>query len=210
VLYYAKKASSVTNSIGFLTFALDNCENRLQFTFRSGQFTFLHIWILYHEYEQACFLLQRGADVYAVGHQNDLSPVDETPTSLALYTFKGFYKWRSVLLANGFDLKAFTETELARSRLGKSGWEQETLVRLFEINIRFREDGWVQKRVDIHECPRCGKCSCMDAYNPMIVDVQWQLLLEKIKEGEKYDGNRFEVDGVYHVIYQHHSDLVCL
>jgi len=195
VLDNAIKASFAANSVGFLNFALDNCGNRLQVTPRPGHFTFLHSSILCHEYDKARLLLQRGADVYAVGYQNNLSPVDETPTSLALYTFEGFYKWRSVLLAVEFDLKEFIRTELVHSPLGTSGWKQETLARLFEINERFREDGWVQKRVDLHECPRCGECSCSDAHNPMIVDVQWQLLLEKIKEGEKYDGSRSEVDG---------------
>ena len=183
----AREASLITGSTNYLKFALDKCGDRVQLISEQGYFTFLQKAILCHDFEQAALLLDRGADVHVVGNQINLSPVDETATSLALYTFEGFRKWRDLLSANGFDLDKVVKNELARGPLRKNGWKEERLVRLFEMNKSVKEDGWLQQRVDLHECPRCGECSCSDEHNPMIVDVQWQLLLKKIKGGESYD-----------------------
>lgn len=190
VLEDAANTSAQSGSISHFKFALDRCGNKVQTVDRPGQFTFLNKAILLHDFEQAALLLRRGADVHTVGNQIDLSPVEETPTSLALYTFEGFGKWWNVLSVHGFDLSEFVRNELAQGPLERIGWGEHTLVRLFEMNKSVKEDGWLQKRIDIHECPRCGECSCSDAHNAMIVDVQWQLLLEKIKRGGEYDDDR--------------------
>lgn len=58
-----------------------------------------------------------GADLHYVGKDIDYSPVEETATTLSLYSSRRFFEWRDILRDREIDIAGFINDELQHSRL---------------------------------------------------------------------------------------------
>jgi hypothetical protein len=201
ILMTLDNARDASERVGlqFFDFILDVCNNRLDVKKSNTWYAMLHHSIMNRDFEVTSLLVQRGANPHLTGFYNFTSPVEETPTSLALYTSEDFKNWKETLLANGVDLAAFVKDELLQSPLKLDGWNEDTLLQVFELNPDSRVDGWRQSCANTNRCPRCADSDYGGLQ--LIVDVPWQTLLETIKKSQKREedegrGRRARVNAV--------------
>lgn len=136
--------------------------------FRDG-YTILQSSIAYaNERKDLRTILSRGPDFHRLGHDNDYSPQEETPTSLAMYSEWAFANWLYGLKTVEVNLEIFIEQELERNHVVHVGWEKDTLLDLFAYDYEPRHNRW--------------SCSdCLDCYFRVKVQPYWRHLLERIK-----------------------------
>ncbi|CZR52451.1 uncharacterized protein PAC_02328 [Phialocephala subalpina] len=152
---------------------------------------------------------KNGADLHYSGKDIDHSPVEETATSLSLYSSCRFFEWRGILRDLKIDIAGFIKDELQSSRLREDGWNAESLGFLFQLEFSAVDcrDGCVDFECG---CPNSygsdndsdeeseieddedsensnGRANCGKA-SGIMVEVSWQTLLEKIKHGESLAG----------------------
>lgn len=96
-------------------------------------------------------ILTKGADPHMIGLNDKYSPQKETPTSLALYNSWAFVNWRYTLLQISTDLEIFVEKELQQCPLRNAGWDEKSLLSLFQRHIH----SVVIPKLD-SSCDRCG------------------------------------------------------
>jgi hypothetical protein len=85
-------------------------------------------------------LLQRGADPHLVRKSSlafggDESERFDTPTSLAMRRSLSFFKWRQVVREAGLDVAEFVTNELRETPLVTSGWNTDSLTKLFRSDF---------------------------------------------------------------------------
>ena len=117
------------------------------------------------------YLLEKGANPHVVGKSNRFSPLDETPTSLSMYSSSAFMVWRSILQSSVVNIEDFVIQELKHRPLRVAGWHKDTLLALFCLPYI--------------ECPTPTKCDecytlCEEEASHM-VEPRWLFLLEQIK-----------------------------
>jgi hypothetical protein len=148
-------------------------------------------------------LVKSGADLHHVGFDDDFSPIEESATSLALYSSGNFFEWRGILRALETDIEKFIENELQNGRLHRDGWNAEALQTLFRLEFSPRhrhedcEDCACGNRVLVYkhdnideelnrdnddDDKRCGNIT------DVMVEVDWRKLLERIKHGQNLGG----------------------
>jgi hypothetical protein len=74
-----------------------------------------------------------GPSLHLTGKEETWSPLQETPTSLAMYSLWAFVLWRSHLEGVGIDISTFVREELEQSHLLDAGWTEQTLLALFSM-----------------------------------------------------------------------------
>ena len=117
-------------------------------------------------------MLRFGANTHLVGLHKGVSPREETPTSLALYSSVAFICWRDALLRSSRDLETFVMEELKQNPLKDAGWHEDTLLSLFHGDI---QPGFTPSAT-LHHCWSCGQ-----EYR-MIVELSWRRWLDRIKQ----------------------------
>ena len=141
--------------------------------FSPGTFTLLHWYILYDlRTGQVNRALVKGLDLHRLGFEDVITPQNESPTSLAMYSSWTFLNWVRRLATAEVDYEKFIEQELERNSLVHPGWDKQTLLYLFTCNPRsdleFRDDRY------------CSDCGRMDSFQ---VQPYWRHFLERIKQG---------------------------
>ena len=116
-------------------------------------------------------MLAKNPDLHRLGFNRFYTPQEESPTSLAMYTYPKFTEWRRGLVANEVDLENFINQELERNSLLYPGWEAETLYDLFAHRDRLE--------LDIGYHWACSDCSKNDL--GFRVQPYWRHLMERIK-----------------------------
>ncbi|KAF2845815.1 hypothetical protein T440DRAFT_258380 [Plenodomus tracheiphilus IPT5] len=121
-------------------------------------------------------LLQRGANPHLVcksslaygGHASERF---DTPTSLATRRSSSFFRWRQVICEVGFDVDNFVTNELKETPLVTSGWNVDSLTRLFRLDF---------EPLDLPQdlCVQCGR----QVYHTFDRnEMWWEKLLDEIK-----------------------------
>ena len=90
-------------------------------------------------------VVARGPDLHRRGCDTYYTPFEESPTSLSMYSAKGFSKWLRALDSVDVDLENFIDQELEQNLEVHAGWEKETLLELFTHGDRpdlHHPDGW--------------------------------------------------------------------
>lgn len=139
-----------------------------------GGYTILHIVVAYAESkEDMSMVLAQGPDIHRLGLEHEYSPEDESPFSLALYSFRAFADLLDGLRTIGMDFEEFVTQELERNYSIHPGWEKETLLNVFTYG--YQADFSIPRR----------KRTCSDCTKDMDIRVQpyWRHLLERIKQG---------------------------
>jgi hypothetical protein len=143
-----------------------------------------------------------GAGLHHIGFQDSYSPIEESATSLALYNSENFFAWRGILRGLETDMEKFIDDELQNGRLQKDGWNAQALHTLFRLEfspVYRHENCWHCECGNRHLVYMDGTDDEEDAGDDdgdqrcgyitgVMVEVDWQKLLERIKHGEVLDG----------------------
>lgn len=116
-------------------------------------------------------ILSRGPDLHRIGLDNNYTPQEETPTSLAMYSEWAFVDWACGLDTIEVDLEKFIEQELERNHVVHVGWDKETLLALFAYD--YTPD------LDLRRYWTCSDCT--EFIHAVRVQPYWRHLLERIK-----------------------------
>ncbi len=116
-------------------------------------------------------ILARGANPHRRCSDSVLTPYEESPTSLAMYSSRAFTSWLHALISFEVDLEDFIDQELQQNVEVHLGWEKETLLELFEHGDR--PDLHVEERM---KCSDCG-----EDYFSVAVQPYWQEIIERIR-----------------------------
>jgi hypothetical protein len=136
----------------------------------------LHTCLVWGRYREVRDLVQKGVDLHLVGLCSYYSPTKATPTSLALYSSESFFEWRKILTTESIDLADFIRKELRQTPLNDAGWEEDTLMALFQLFQLDSKPGWeLTGSWCIGYHPTMG-------FDRSIVEVRWQRLLNRIKD----------------------------
>ena len=132
----------------------------------------LHQKIVYSQECPLSEVLARGPSLHQVCFDIDITPYEESPTSLAMYSSRMFAHWRRALVNTEVDLETFVEQELEQNLELHPGWRKENLLDLFAHG----------DRPDLH-VPKYRTCSdCVRSYFSVEVQPYWLHTLKRIKE----------------------------
>lgn len=145
-----------------------------------GDFTALQYHLLCSDCDELeiGMILKSGADIHHLGLELEFSPREETPLSLALYSFRLFRGFAKALKERQIDMDEFVLHELRENfPLVNDGWTEQTLRALFEYEFE-PDDGYIF----LEYCDECHfvltrKFGCL-----LQVEVAWQRHLEDVKE----------------------------
>ena len=139
-----------------------------------GGYTILHLEAAHAEgQERLDLVLAQGPDVHRLGLDFDMSPAEESPFSLILYSSWGFRDWLDALVIAGKDFEEFVTQEIQRNHNIHPGWEKETLLNLSTYNY---VNDYVPR--SFWECNDCTQDQCFIKVQP-----HWRHFLERIKHG---------------------------
>ena len=146
----------------------------------------LHAHINGRKFNHINMLLRLGVNPHQVLFNKGISPVVESPLSLALYSSYTFRAFRTVLRGINLDTEDFIREELkAGRRLLDDGWRIETLRTVLELDME--PDICISEGFKgSNRCIDCGRKFYFDeALNEGVRPVQkyWQDILENIKNG---------------------------
>ncbi|CZR69459.1 uncharacterized protein PAC_19359 [Phialocephala subalpina] len=132
-----------------------------------------------------------------------------TPTSLAMYQPALFFAWKDALVNAGVGIQAYVEREilLERSPLAQQGWSKETLNAIFTSREQLFPCSDSKKGSFQFKCQRCGRWE--DSHS-MMVDLQWRLFLQGLRNGVRSSSLQLEgpVDQI--VCSQECLDGICV
>ena len=120
-------------------------------------------------------LLTRSVDPYQVGIGFPGISQEDSPTSLAMYSFRKFILWRHGLADASVNVEKFVDQELEKNYELHPGWEKETLLDLFAYG--HRSDLEAQNPMG---CSDCDIVICFGSDNR--VQPYWRHFLERIKQ----------------------------
>ena len=103
--------------------------------------------------------------------------MEETATSLSLYSSRSFFTWRGIQRDLEINIAGFIENEMQCSRLRQDGWDIETLHALFDLEF---------SPVDRHYY--CEDEECKQEFEELPVERSWQILHGRIKRGKSLAG----------------------
>ncbi|KAL9037223.1 MAG: hypothetical protein Q9180_003842, partial [Flavoplaca navasiana] len=139
-----------------------------------GGYTILHIRVAYAEgQENLNSVLAHGPDIHRLGLDSDVSPEEESPLSIALYSSWAFRDWLDAMFTARKSFEEFVTQEIQRNHATHPGWKKKTLLSLSTYNYWFDYD----IRRSLH-CDDCTK-------EIIVIRVQphWRHFLERIKHG---------------------------
>ena len=141
-----------------------------------GTCSVLHIALAQGDREEVLStVLARNPNLHRLCSCAGLSPLIESPTSLAMYSSVAFRSWLHALVKTGLDIGSFIDQELVQDPQVHVGWEKETLLNLFTHG----------DRPDLHFDyeSACSDCKCWPSFLGPMVQPYWMHLLERVKEG---------------------------
>ena len=132
----------------------------------------LHISVIFTVWEDSVSaFVARGPNLHLRGFYPYLSPLEESPTSLAMYSARAFSTWLRALGNADVNLENFIVQELELNYEVHAGWEKETLLELIAHS----------DRPDLHH-PEEWTCNdCLEEDYSVAVQPYWRHLLERIK-----------------------------
>lgn len=130
--------------------------------------------------EDLQMILEKGADPHLVGSDDEWSPREETPTSLAMYSSWLFAAWQEALWQTSMDLENFVKKELQQSPLKETGWDEDLLLALFLVQVPpYPRPPW--------------HCDLCETDKHVLVHVPWHCMLERLRQ-VKYPENDFNLN----------------
>ena len=139
--------------------------------------TILHESVAFANEGRVGLMLSKGPDLYPLGFDYSLTPLKETPTSLAMYSSWAFADWLYGLIAIEVDLEEFIEQEWERNYVVHAGWNKQTLLELFALD--YAPD------LDLRGVWACSDCT--GRITAIRVQPYWRHLLERIKQRQVPD-----------------------
>ena len=139
-----------------------------------GGYTILHSRAIYaKDQEQLKVVLALRPDIHRLGHDCEISPEEESPFSLVLYSSWAFECWLKALASIGKDPEQFVTEEIERNHTIYPGWKKETLLNLWTYDY-----GIAYVPPEFWPCADCAK-----RIYPVKVQPHWRHFLERIKHG---------------------------
>ncbi|KAL8887871.1 MAG: hypothetical protein Q9192_006262, partial [Flavoplaca navasiana] len=139
-----------------------------------GGYTVIHSLAIYADgQEQLNPVLALGPDIHRLGCQFDMSPEEESPFSLVLYSSWAFRSWLDALVTAGKGFEEFGTQEIQRNHFTHPGWEKGTFLNLSTYDYLI---DYVPQR-----SWRCADCT-IGNYK-IKVQPHWRHFLERIKHG---------------------------
>ncbi|KAI4220415.1 MAG: hypothetical protein LQ349_008094, partial [Xanthoria aureola] len=139
-----------------------------------GGFTILHCHAAYAEDQGGIrVVLALCPDIHPLGHDHEISPEEESPFSLVLYSSWAFEYWLNALASIGKGFEQFLTEEIERNHTIYLGWKKETLLNLGTYN-----DGVAYVHPSFRPCADCAK-----RFSGVAVQPHWRHFLERIKHG---------------------------
>ena len=126
-------------------------------------------------------LLALGPNLHKIAFDADMSPYEESPTSLAMYSARAFTNWLDGLSDNGVDLETFIDQELAQNSKMHPGWEKETMLNLFTQDNRLYFPVYNSSVCICSDCQRDSR-DLESISSPLQVQPYWRHLLDQIRE----------------------------
>ena len=137
-------------------------------------YTMVHLCALYTvSQEDIRVVLAPRPDIHRLGLDSKVSPEEESPFSLVLYSSWAFEHWLNALALTRKGFEQSVTEEIERNHTIYPGWKKETLLNLwtYEYAIRY---------VPPYVRP-CADCAKMFA--AVTVQPHWRHFLERIKHG---------------------------
>ena len=139
-----------------------------------GGYTILHHRAAFAEgQEPISVVLAQSPDVHRLGRDNDESPEEESPFSLALYSSWAFENWLDPLVTAGKGFEEFVTQEIQRNHTTHPGWEKETLFNLSTYDYL----------IDYNPLRPCQCSDCTKEISMITVQPHWRHFIERIKQG---------------------------
>jgi len=128
----------------------------------------LHYYVCFRDDALTRSLVHLGTDLHVTGKDPWWSTVNESPTSLSLYSSVAFAAWRQVLEEEHVSLESFVARELQNTRLLSEGWNAQSLMQVFMLNFQ----------PSIYSEHRCEKC-LRYGRGFGLVEIAWQQILQQ-------------------------------
>ena len=156
--------------------------------------------IICREYDKTRLLLACGADPHQLSFSWFSNRV-ESPLSLAMYNSWAFCAFRDALMEMNFHVEDIVRRELKQGGpLLDDGWQGETLSAL--LNFDFELEIEPPKYISM-ACSNCG-----NTYWGPLVQLYWQDILERIKNGTYAQNDRSDTWNVQPSSSQSHSSII--
>lgn len=128
----------------------------------------LHYFVWFQDYVEARSLVQQSAGAHSAAYQEDFSPVEESPTSISLYSSAAFFAWRQVLEDVQLPFEEFVIQEFQRNPLGSMNWDKGSLMQVFTLKPNHAVYPW-------RPCERC----IVNDEDFSLVEIAWQNILQR-------------------------------
>ena len=139
-----------------------------------GGYTILHSQAAFaKDQEEIKVVLALRPDIHRLGHDYEMSPEEESPFSLVLYSSWAFKCWLNALASIGKGFEQFVTEEIERNHTIYPGWKKESLL-----------DLWTYHYGIAYVPPWFWPCAdCAKRIYPVKVQPHWRHFLERIKHG---------------------------
>lgn len=139
-----------------------------------GGYTILHSCAAYVQLQEKIkVVLALRPDIHRLGYDYRMSPEEESPFSLVLYSSWAFEYWLNALASIGKGFEQFVTEEIERNHTIYPGWKKETLLDLWTYDY-----GIAYVPPCVPQCADCAKKSYQVTVQP-----HWRHFLERIKYG---------------------------
>jgi hypothetical protein len=128
----------------------------------------LHYCVWFQDYIPARSLVQQSAIIHLMALEIYWSPVEESPTSISLYSSTAFLAWRQLLEAEQLPFEDFITQELQGGRLKSENWNKYSLMQVFTLNLE-------PAVYPDHHCELCNESSRSFS----LVEIAWQDILQQ-------------------------------
>ncbi|PMD42284.1 ankyrin [Hyaloscypha variabilis F] len=139
-------------------------KNNLEWT----EWTPLHYCVWFQDYVAAHSLVQQGAKLHSTALEILWGPVEESPTSISMYSSAAFLAWRQLLEDEQLPLEKFITQELRQGPLKSQNWDKWSLTQLFTLNLK-------PAVYPDHCCEQCESSYRLFS----LVEIAWQDILQQ-------------------------------
>jgi hypothetical protein len=142
-------------------------------------------------------LMRKLSNWHLVVQPTFLGSRPETPTALAMYQAGSFFAWRDILVELGTEMREFARKELEAGVLSVQGWDEETLVSLFEV-----EDWGMDDCKEHNICDRCGSKGIPGW---PVVDLAFQRYMRRVRMDRTVSGIK-EIQIVLNPVFENKAN----
>ena len=121
-------------------------------------------------------------DLHGLAFDRTISPKEESPMSLAMYSSSGFMGWISAVQQKELDPDHFVREELSKNPSGYRGWDWSTLRGLWRYIQKLSGADALRKRLTFRYQNRPLYClDCDVLIECIVIQPYWRHVLERIK-----------------------------